>query len=147
MPSQVVGYWYSFSILAGLCRGPVNEVIEVKAGDRTIWSGTADENEVVTINAPNVFGGEEKEGGVSGPLMIMMGATNQEPEDGRASATLTFGGQPSIGDTVTVGDATFTFTAYVESPSDGGGNSTPTDVEGGGGSDSGGGGDEGGEGG
>lgn len=135
MASQVVGYWYSFAILAGLCRGPVNEVIEVKAGDRTIWSGTADENEVVTIDAPNVFGGEEKEGGVVGPLTIQMGAADQVLEDGYAAATLTFGGQPSVGDTVTVGDATFTFTAYVEPPPDGG-------SEGGGGSDPGEGGGE-----
>ena len=126
--SQVVGYRYFFSILMGLCRGPVNEVIEVRAGDRTAWTGSATGNGSVDISAPALFGGDDKEGGIVGPLALHMGAADQVLADGYASTTLAFGGQPSIGDTVSIGDAVFEFTAYVPPPPGGDG----TGSEGGG---------------
>lgn len=117
--SVVVGYKYFMSVLMGLCRGPVDEVVEIRIGDRLAWTGPATGSSVVNINAPDLFGGQDKEGGVSGTLAVHMGEPTQELNDGYASASLTFTGQPSVGDTVTVGSQTFEFTAYVEPPPDG----------------------------
>jgi len=32
----VLGFRYYLSVLMGICRGPVNEIVEVRAGDRTM---------------------------------------------------------------------------------------------------------------
>ena len=67
--SQTIGFRYYFSILVGLGRGPLDEIVEMKAADKTAWQGparNADGAEVVAVNAENLFGGEEKEGGILG---------------------------------------------------------------------------------
>jgi hypothetical protein len=116
---QVKGYKYLFSILMGLCRGPVNEVVEVRAGDRTAWTGAADDNRTVQINSRNLFGGDDKEGGLVGQLTFHQGAANQVLEDGFARATLTFSDQPNVGDTVTIGTTVFEFVPWAAPPPDG----------------------------
>lgn len=75
--SQVVGYRYYFGIHMGIGRGPVDELHEVKVGDRTAWRGNVSTNQTININAPNLFGGDDKEGGVKGTLDVMLGGPTQ----------------------------------------------------------------------
>lgn len=75
---QTVGYRYYFGIHMGIGRGPVDELHEVTVGDRTIWKGQINSNSSVEIDQYNLFGGEEKEGGVKGTLEVMMGGATQE---------------------------------------------------------------------
>ncbi len=71
---QTVGFRYYFGIHMGLSRGESDEIVEIKVGDRTAWSGSATAaNLSIEINAPGLFGGDEGEGGIVGQLDIMMG--------------------------------------------------------------------------
>lgn len=133
---QTIGYRYYMSIHMGLCRGPVDEIVQIKVGDLTAWpfpegsspqgevlaellakifakSGLAKPNRRLTaaegpggstviamdngevyesdtipistwrstgdfrIDAPNLFGGDKKEGGVAGSVRVMMGFLDQ----------------------------------------------------------------------
>lgn len=75
--SQTIGYRYFMSLLSGLCRGPINELIEIQAGDESAWRGSASTDALQSINKPDLFGGEKKEGGIQGPFRVFMGADNQ----------------------------------------------------------------------
>lgn len=75
--SQVVGYKFKMGIHMGICRGPVDEVVEIKAGDRYIWRGSQTTNGTVNIDAAEVFGGEDGEGGIAGPLTFLFGGPSQ----------------------------------------------------------------------
>lgn len=99
-----VGYWYSFAIHMGICRGPVNELIEIRVGDKTTWHGRKppdapvppivvpppawisgwpnysyefDFGEIFSINKPNLFGGEKGEGGINGWIQLCFGKAGQ----------------------------------------------------------------------
>lgn len=74
---QVTGYRYFFSIHMGLGRGPVDELCEIKVADRTAWAGSVTGDASIPINNPNLFGGEEKEGGIQGTLDVLMGEPSQ----------------------------------------------------------------------
>jgi hypothetical protein len=79
---QVVGYRYLFGIHMGLCRGPVDELLEVRVGDRTAWAGSVTGNQDVSVDAYNLFGGEDGEGGVRDTLSVMMGGPDQVAASG-----------------------------------------------------------------
>jgi hypothetical protein len=72
-----VGYRYYFGLHMGMCRGPIDELVEIKVADRSAWKGSITGNTRIKINAPNLFGGDEKEGGIVGNLDVMMGAADQ----------------------------------------------------------------------
>lgn len=74
-----VGYKYYMGLHFGLCYGPVDELLEIRAGDRTAWSGSVTTSSTVFVNAPELFGGDEREGGVAGDLEVMMGEPSQAP--------------------------------------------------------------------
>lgn len=80
--SYVAGYRYLFGIHMGICRGPVDEIREIRVGDRTAWNGSIvasqdPGNPATYISKPNLFGGNDKEGGVEGDLYVLMGDVNQ----------------------------------------------------------------------
>lgn len=125
MSDPIIGYRYSMGVHMGISRGPVDELVEVRVGDKTAWPlgtrvqtgggvvstwnestwtlttsytpetftvvGAPDPVRVsldgLTINAPSLFGGEGKEGGVVGKLDVMMGEDTQ-PINPRLSAML-----------------------------------------------------------
>ena len=77
---QTIGYKYYFSLHMGLGRGPINEIAEIRVGDIPAYTGQiplADSGQLVTINKPDLFGGEKKEGGIQGPLYCYNGAEDQ----------------------------------------------------------------------
>jgi len=75
------GYRYLFSLHMGICRGPVDEVVEIRVGDRTAWTGSVTGNTTRQIDAYDLFGGESGEGGVQGPLEFMFGEDDQLASD------------------------------------------------------------------
>lgn len=81
-----VGYRYYMGLHMGVCRGPVDEVVQVKVGDRRAWpaegSGGATDSGQYYIAAGDLFGGDKKEGGIDGPMDIMMGRPDQTASAG-----------------------------------------------------------------
>lgn len=72
-----IGYRYYMGIHMGISRGPVNAIVAVDAGGKRAWSGNVTTSSTVNINNPGLFGGEKKEGGIEGPLHVMMGEPAQ----------------------------------------------------------------------
>lgn len=66
-----IGYKYYLGLHMALCY-PVDELLEFKVADRLAWSGTASTGSI-TVNSPALFGGEKREGGVSGTVDILDG--------------------------------------------------------------------------
>lgn len=79
---QTVGYKYFFGVHMGIGRGPVDALHEIRVADKQAWYGRATGNTTIQVNKPDLFGGEEKEGGVKGPLELMMGGADQEASSG-----------------------------------------------------------------
>ncbi|MDR1424313.1 MAG: phage tail protein [Azoarcus sp.] len=68
-----IGYRYYMTLFMGLCRGPVNKLLKIVAAGKTVWSGARSTTGQWSINQPNLFGGEKKEGGISGACFLSMG--------------------------------------------------------------------------
>lgn len=75
--SQVVGYRYYMGIHLSICHGPVDAVKKIEAGDRQAWSGNVTTNSTITVSAPDLFGGDKKEGGIVGDIDVLMGGSSQ----------------------------------------------------------------------
>lgn len=88
---QTIGYHYIMTLLFGLCRGPINEIREIAVGDKTALGGNLCSPLPGTINQPNLFGGEEKEGGIQGGYRIYMGQPDQVLD---GAATVVVGSGP-----------------------------------------------------
>ena len=70
------GYRYYMSLASGLCRGPLDEMVEIKVGDKTAWEGHKC-GAPDFIDKPDLFGGDDKEGGIRGPFDLFMGEPDQ----------------------------------------------------------------------
>lgn len=79
--SQTVGYKYYLGLYFAICYGPVDKFLRIIAGEREAWNGYVIDNETITIDADDLFGGEKREGGIEGDLDIMMGAATQTTND------------------------------------------------------------------
>lgn len=75
--NPIIGYRYFMSIHMGLSRGPINELTEIRVGDLVAWTGAVSDNTSFNIDKPDLFGGEEKEGGIKGTLYPLMGFATQ----------------------------------------------------------------------
>ena len=75
-----VGYKYYVGMHMVLCRGPVDSVTAIEVDNRTAWSGTSTGGSI-SINNPDLFGGEGREGGIVGAVDILMGETTQGRND------------------------------------------------------------------
>lgn len=76
-----VGYWYGLGLHLIICRAPVDVLLEIIGGDRSAWKGSVTASQRITIDAPNLWGGEEREGGIQGEVDVMMGEKTQGPND------------------------------------------------------------------
>lgn len=74
---QVVGYKYYMGIHCILCRGPIDEIKSIRFADIVAWQGSITTSQEITIDEPDLFGGEDKEGGVAGKVDVMMGESTQ----------------------------------------------------------------------
>lgn len=74
--SVTVGYKYYLGIHMVLCHGPVDKVTRIDVDEKVAWSGNATGGPI-NVNSPDLFGGESREGGVSGRVDIDMGGPTQ----------------------------------------------------------------------
>ncbi|MBZ8143019.1 hypothetical protein CLD22_24430, partial [Rubrivivax gelatinosus] len=74
---QTTGYRYLMGVMMVLCRGPVDKVIKLIAGERDAWVGPQTDSGAIEINAPELFGGDKREGGIQGVAEILMGKSSQ----------------------------------------------------------------------
>lgn len=72
-----IGYKYYLGMHLIICAGPVDAVQAFVVGERLAWSGNVTTSQQVFVDAPELFGGDHKEGGVQGPVDIMMGEPTQ----------------------------------------------------------------------
>jgi len=72
-----VGYRYFFGMHMLISRGEIDELVEIKVGGKRAWRGSVTENATIQINAPELFGGDDGEGGIKGRLDVMMGGPTQ----------------------------------------------------------------------
>lgn len=83
---QTIGYKYYLGMHLILCHGPVNSINRVYVGERLAYPTPVNYDGVnssvaIGFNAPTLFGGEKKEGGVSGTVDILFGASDQGTND------------------------------------------------------------------
>lgn len=71
-----VGYKYYAGMHMVLCHGPVDYLREIRVDDKTLTSLQMGSG-TYTVNHPDLFGGEGREGGVSGVFDVMNGEDTQ----------------------------------------------------------------------
>lgn len=72
-----IGYRYYFGIHMGIGRGELDEIVAIKVGGKTAWTGSVTGNSTIAIDQPKLFGGDKGEGGIAGSLDVMMGGPTQ----------------------------------------------------------------------
>lgn len=72
--SVVIGYRYFIGFHMVLCHHAPNVTLqEIYAGERLVWTGDVSTSQTISVNKPELFGGERKEGGISGAIDIELG--------------------------------------------------------------------------
>ncbi len=74
--SQTVGYKYYLGMHMILCHGPIDNITRIQVDETDIWTGTTTGGSI-TVAADDAFGGDTREGGISGTVDIAMGAPAQ----------------------------------------------------------------------
>lgn len=77
--STTVGYWYRIAYHMGLGIGPIDAFLEFRGGDKTAWVGELKAGGTITINQPNLWGGESDQGGIVGDVDVLFGDAAQVP--------------------------------------------------------------------
>ena len=72
---RVVDYFMSMHY--GICTGPVDELLGIKVKDKVAWEGNVTANTTLAIDRMQLFGGDEKEGGVRGNVDVLFGGPTQ----------------------------------------------------------------------
>src|SRR5690606_38701959 len=75
--SKIVGYQYAMGLHFSLCHGPVDTIEQILVGDRVAYDTQITGSTTFTIRKPNLFGGNDKEGGIVGEMDVMMGESTQ----------------------------------------------------------------------
>ena len=77
-----VGYKYYLGVHFGLWKGPIDRITQISVDQRTAWNlPTEDASSQIYIDSPELFGGEAREGGVSGWVDIDYGESGQLQND------------------------------------------------------------------
>ena len=71
-----VGYKYYVGMHMALCHGPIDKLVRIRVGGKDAWVGGVGHG-TISIDRPDLFGGEKREGGVSGLIDIESGAPDQ----------------------------------------------------------------------
>lgn len=74
--AQTVGYKYYIGMHMVLVHGPVDRLLEVRVDGKVAWSGNS-AGGAISIDSPDLFGGESREGGIQGTIDIDMGGPTQ----------------------------------------------------------------------
>lgn len=75
-----VGYRYHLGLHFVLCHGTADNISRITVDKRPAWAGNNTGGRI-NINAPDLFGGESREGGVAGALDFLPGSATQAPND------------------------------------------------------------------
>ncbi|OWJ91125.1 hypothetical protein B6S59_25480 [Pseudomonas sp. A46] len=84
--AQTVGFRYSFDIHFAMAKA-MDGMLKIRASGKTAWEGLVTSNQTITINAPELFGGDKGEGGIAGQLDVMFGEEDQ-PVNSRLATAL-----------------------------------------------------------
>lgn len=74
--SVTVGYKYYVGMHMALCHGPIDKLVRIRVGGNKAWVGN-NTGGPLAIDKPDLFGGEKREGGVTGQVDIEMGGPAQ----------------------------------------------------------------------
>jgi len=88
-----VGYRYSLGMVMALSCGTLDALVDILVGDKSLGVSASYNSvgTILSINRPGLFGGEEREGGISGDVAFYFGSTSQSPD---AYLEGQFGGAP-----------------------------------------------------
>lgn len=75
--STTVGYKYYVGVHAVFCMGPIDKFTKLSWDYRSGWVGEQASSGSITVDATDLFGGDDREGGVSGTVDVMMGESTQ----------------------------------------------------------------------
>ena len=75
---QTVGYRYFAGVHFILAHGVLDKLIRIRVDQKPIWYYT-DQSDTASIDLPEIFGGESREGGVVGEIAIEKGEITQVP--------------------------------------------------------------------
>lgn len=75
--AQIIGWRYFLGMHMILCHGPADKVDAISFGEREAWSGSRVGSGDISINNPELFGGNQREGGVVGTVHVAMGEPSQ----------------------------------------------------------------------
>lgn len=78
--NQVVGYKYLLGMHMVCTMGPVDFCYQIRVDKKTAWVGTSTGGRI-TINSPNLFGGDSGEGGITGAVDFLPGGPTQTKND------------------------------------------------------------------
>lgn len=76
--SQTIGYKYLLDVHAILTHAQWDNISRLQFDKRTAWEGKVISGEF-TVNAPDLFGGDKREGGVGGVVELIPGGPTQAP--------------------------------------------------------------------
>lgn len=75
-----VGYKYDLGMHMAICHGPIDRLLRIQVGGKDVWLGDRSEGRI-TINKSGIFGGDSREGGISGSLDFEPGWPDQPVND------------------------------------------------------------------
>lgn len=73
---KTIGHRYLLGMHLVYCLGAVDKIVELKFEDQTAWRGAASGG-LMFVDRPELFGGDEEGGGVSGYIDVEMGLSDQ----------------------------------------------------------------------
>ena len=85
-PWQTVGHKYYAGLHLIFCH-KFDRLLKIKVADKTAWEGDVAENTTVAINQPDLFGGDDREGGIVGKVDVEFGGPSQ-PQNGYLQSLL-----------------------------------------------------------
>lgn len=77
---QTIGYKYFLGMHIDLCHGPIDKITRLEFDKRTAWCGESTGGRI-SVNAPKLFGGEKRQGGIVGEIDFLTGAPDQLAND------------------------------------------------------------------
>lgn len=90
--TYTVGHKYYIGMQMGLCSGPIDAVEDIIIGGKSLKvAGVAfprtfsESGALISVNLPNLFGGEESEGGIAGDIAFYFGSRTQTGDSYLAS--------------------------------------------------------------
>ena len=75
-----IGYRYFLGVHFALCHGPADAVTHISVDERNVWSGNNTGGRI-NVYAEEIFGGEKREGGISGAVDFLVGSSTQLQND------------------------------------------------------------------